>query len=171
MVGLTSTANAWIDWMQPKHLSQVLDIEAESFDEPDAWDEGEFLQHTTDPYCFGWVLVRRSPLGFDDVGAFTVIKRKARGWRLLNFAVRESARRQGIGSVLMKEIKWRHWAAYRMGITGPWIVDDVDDRNLAMQLFLRHHKFRARHITRNGHGPGIDTYTMVFKQPKQQRKA
>lgn len=171
MVELTSTARAWIDWMQPKHLKQVLDIEAESFSEPDVWDENDFLHYTTDPYCFGLVLVRRSPLGTDDVGAFAVVKRKAKAWRLLDFAVRESARRQGLGSILMKEIKRLHLATYRDGNTGPWIVDDIDEENLPMQLFLRHHTFQAKRITRNGHGAGVDTYTMVFKQPKQQRKA
>ncbi len=166
---LTSTANAWIDWMRPKHLDQVLDIEAESFDEP--WDENEFLQHTTDPYCFGLALLRRTPLSTDQVMAFAVVRRKLKSWRLLNFAVLKSARRQKVGSALMEEIKHRHRAAHLLGITGPWIADDVDEENLQMQLFLRSHKFQAKRITRNGHGAGIDTYTMVFKQPKQQRKA
>jgi ribosomal protein S18 acetylase RimI-like enzyme len=155
--------------MQPKHLEQVLDIEADSFEEP--WDENEFLQRTTEPYCFGLVLVRRGPLSTDQVGAFAVVKRKPRGWRLLKFAVLRSARRQGIGSVLMKEIKRHHLRAYRLDNTGPWIVDDVAEENLPMQLFLRSHKFQARRIIRNGHSAGVDTYTMVFKQPKQQRKA
>lgn len=140
-----------IRWMNSADLKRVAEIEARSF--VNGWKIDEFRE-----------IIRRQ-----DVSANTAILRgRLVGYLIyslsstkagvMNWAVDEKYRRQGIGTELFHSMRWRCLRSQ----SRRKIVIDVWDRNLGAQLFLRSLDFKAAAIMDDFYIGGDAAYRFVY---------
>lgn len=137
-----------IRWIIREDLAQILEIENHSFSTP--WDEDDFYQ----------VMRMQNTIGkvFEYDGrilGYVVYSLRVTGILLLNIAVHEDFRRQGIGSAIMDHLKTTLHGPRRS------IRLEVTERNLDAQLFWRANGFRAVNVVR-GPMSYIDTEEDVY---------
>jgi len=82
--------------LSPSHLPGILEIERESFS--DAWSEGMFTELFANKFTHGYIAENSS-----EILGFILFYNIAPEIQILNIAVRESARNQNIGSLLLKK--------------------------------------------------------------------
>lgn len=129
--GLRPGQGLWLRWMIRRDMREVLDIEAESFEEP--WPEEEFIGHLRQRNCIGMVAVRS-----DRVVAYMVYALDARHLHLHHFAVASEFRLQGIGTQMIAKLKAKLSTQRRRRI-----VCEISERNVAAQVFFRAMGFRS----------------------------
>ena len=123
-----------IRWMLNKDMSQVVSIEADSFEFP--WMEEEFIRCLRQRNCIGLVAECE---GW--VAGYMIYQLDRTRIRLLNIAVAEEYHRRGIGSQMVANL---------IGNLSPKrrtkIILKVTETNLGAQLFFRKLGFRAARI-------------------------
>ena len=118
-------------WMIRRDMSEVLGIEQEAFEFPRA-DE-DFTRCLRQRNCIGMV----AEVG-DSVVGFMIYELHRTRLHVLNFAVRRSHRRFGIGSQMMGKLFSKLSIERR-----DRILLEVRERNLPAQLFFRSLGYRA----------------------------
>ena len=118
-------------WMIRRDMPEVLDVEQEAFEFP--WSDEDFTRCLRQRNCIGMV----AEVG-DSVVAFMIYELHRTRLHVLNFAVRRSHRRLGIGSQMMEKLFAKLSVERR-----DRILLEVRERNLPAQVFFRSLGFRA----------------------------
>ena len=118
-------------WMIRRDMAEVLEIEQEAFEYP--WSDEDFTRCLRQRNCIGMV----AEAG-DSVVAFMIYELHRTRLHVLNFAVRRSHRRFGVGRQMMEKLSTKLSAERR-----DRILLEVRERNLPAQLFFRSLGYRA----------------------------
>ncbi|MEK6914746.1 MAG: GNAT family N-acetyltransferase [Nanoarchaeota archaeon] len=132
-----SENNYQIRWMIKKNLSEVLEIERESFEFP--WMEEEFLCALRRRDCI--LMVANN---YYNIHGFMIYEFHESKFNVINFAVKPEYRRIGIGRTMIDKLKNKIDIQRRNEITML-----VRDSNLGGQLFLKSQEFKATNVFRN----------------------
>lgn len=141
-------------WMIRRDMAEVLDIEQEAFEFP--WSDEDFTRCLRQRNCIGMV----AEAG-DSVVAFMIYELHRTRLHILNFAVRRSHRRLGIGAQMMEKLFSKLSAERR-----DRILLEVRERNLPAQLFFRSLGYRAISVLKDFYEDTTeDAYLMQFLSP------
>lgn len=124
-------ADVQINWLIRVDMTGVLEIERHSFDV--AWTEENFLSAMRQRNCIGMVAKSAG-----EIVGFMLYELHKDRLRILNFAVHQQYRRQGVGFAMVKRLKDKLSQQRRKHI-----VLDLRERNLPAQLFFKSQGFKA----------------------------
>ncbi|RLS33348.1 MAG: ribosomal-protein-alanine N-acetyltransferase [Planctomycetota bacterium] len=134
-----------------RDMPEVLGIEQEAFEFP--WLDEDFTRCLRQRNCIGMV----AEVG-DSVVAFMIYELHRTRLHVLNFAVRRSHRRLGIGSQMMEKLFAKLSAERR-----DRILLEVRERNLPAQVFFRSLGYRAISVLKDFYEDTTeDAYLMQF---------
>ena len=140
-----------IRWMIRRDMPDVMGIELGSFEYP--WTEDDFLRCLRQRSCIGMVAERG-----DSIIGFMIYELQRTRLNVLNFAVAPTARRTGIGGLLVAKLVYKLCSHRRQKITLA-----VREGNTAAQLFFRAHRFQAAKVLRGYYeDSGEDAYQMEY---------
>lgn len=147
-----STACVHIRWMIRRDMPAVLAIEEQSFEF--AWTEDDFIRCLRQRNCIGMVAEQD-----DQVVGFMIYELHKNRLHVLNFAVAQHMRRQGIGRAMVGKLlsKLSHERRNR-------IMLEVRETNLDAQLFFKQIGFRAVSVLRDFYDDSDeDAYVMQYR--------
>lgn len=119
-------------WMIRRDMEEVFAIEAESFEWP--WTEADFIRNLRQRNCIAMVAVDDD----ERVLGFMVYELHKARLHLMDFAVAKSARREGIGRLMVAKLLGKLSLYRRTRITL-----ETRETNLDAQLFFRSQGFRC----------------------------
>ena len=138
-------------WMIRRDMPEVLAIEQEAFEFP--WSDEDFTRCLRQRNCIGMV----AEVG-DSVIAFMIYELHRTRLHVLNFAVRRSHRRLGIGTQMMGKLFAKLSVERR-----DRILLEVRERNLPAQVFFRSLGYRAITVLKDFYEDSTeDAYLMQF---------
>lgn len=138
-------------WMIRRDMPEVLSIEQEAFEFP--WSDEDFTRCLRQRNCIGMV----AEVG-DSVVAFMIYELHRTRLHVLNFAVRRSHRRLGIGSQMMGKLFAKLSVERR-----DRILLEVRERNLPAQVFFRSLGYRAISVLKDFYEDSTeDAYLMQY---------
>ena len=141
-----------IRWMIRRDMSEVLDIEQESFEFP--WSEEDFIRCLRQRNCIGMVAEHD-----DRVAGFMIYELHKTRLHILNFAVAPRDRRRGVGQQMASKLVGKLSNQRRTRI-----MLEVRETNLAAQLFFKDAGFRAVNVLRDFYEDTTeDAYMMQFR--------
>lgn len=126
-----------IRWMIRRDMPEVLEIETEGFEFP--WYEEDFIRCLQQRNCIGMVAEHE-----DRVIGFMIYELHKERLHILNFAVKSSFRRRGVGSQMIGKLKGKLSQQRRTLVSL-----EVRETNLEAQLFFRTQGFRAVSVLRS----------------------
>lgn len=126
-------------WLIRADMDQVLDIEKESWEFP--WTNEEFMESLRLRNNIGMV----AHVG-KVIHGYMIYNLGKTDLPLMNFAVRESSRRQGVGRALIDKLKSKVTLSRRHTI-----YFDIRESNLAGQMFLKSMGFFYENTTRDAY--------------------
>ncbi len=146
-----------IRWMIRRDMSEVLDIESQSFEYP--WSEDDFIRCLRQRNCIGMVAEQD-----DGLVGFMIYELHKTRLHVLNFAVSDEATRRGVGRQMIDKLVSKLSGQRRTRITL-----EVRETNLAAQLFFRDCGFRAVSVLRDYYDDTTeDAYLMQYRyQPDE----
>lgn len=147
-----STACVHIRWMIRRDMPAVLAIENQCFEF--SWTEDDFIRCLRQRNCIGMVAEQE-----DRVVGFMIYELHKNRLHILNFAVDEDMRRQGVGAAMVNKLlsKLTHERRNR-------IMLEVRETNLEAQLFFKEVGFRAVSVLRDFYDDTIeDAYLMQYR--------
>lgn len=140
-----------IRWMIRRDMAEVLEIERQSFEF--AWTEEDFLCCLRQRNCIGMVAESQNRI----VG-FMIYELLKSQLHVLNFAVAEWTRRQGVGQQMVEKLAGKLAQQRRQEIRL-----EIREGNLPAQLFFRSQGFCATNVLRNYYeDTAEDAYVMRF---------
>lgn len=147
-----SQVRVHIRWMIRRDMSDVLEIEQTGFEYP--WSEDDFIRCLRQRNCIGMVAE------IDDrVVGFMIYELHRNRLHVVNFAVHDAYRRQGIGRQMIDKLISKLSAQRRTRI-----MLEVRETNLAAQLFFRDCGFRAITVLRDFYDDTTeDAYLMQYR--------
>jgi ribosomal-protein-alanine N-acetyltransferase len=143
-----------VRWMIRRDMTEVLEIEQEAFEFP--WSDEDFTRCMRQRNCIGMVAEMA-----DSVVAFMIYELHRSRLHVINFAVRRTHRRLGIGTQMMEKLVGKLTPERRSRI-----VLEVRERNLPAQLFFRTLGYRAISVLKDFYQDTTeDAYLMQFVLP------
>jgi ribosomal-protein-alanine N-acetyltransferase len=143
-----------IRWMIRRDMPEVMRSERASFEY--SWTEDDFLRCLRQRNCIGMVAEQG-----ERITGFMIYELHKTRLHLLNFAVHPSARRTGVGRLMVAKLVYKLTSHRRQKITLA-----VRERNLVAQMFFRAHGFQATRLLQNYYeDSGEDAYQMELKAP------
>lgn len=143
-----------VRWMIRRDMPEVLEIEQEAFEFP--WSDDDFTRCMRQRNCIGMVAEIA-----DSIVAFMIYELHRSRLHVLNFAVRRSHRRLGLGTQMMEKL-----AAKLSPERRDRIVLEVRERNLPAQLFFRSLGYRATSVLKDFYQDTTeDAYLMQYVVP------
>ena len=140
-----------IRWMIRRDMAEVLGIERQSFEFP--WFEEDFIRCLRQRNCIGMVAEHG-----ERVVGFMIYELHKTRLHILNFAVADNCRGQGIGRQMAEKLVGKLSSQRRTRITL-----EVRETNLPAQLFFKHVGFRATNVLRSYYEDSPeDAYVMQF---------
>jgi [ribosomal protein S18]-alanine N-acetyltransferase len=152
MLTATTGVTVHIRWMIRRDMTEVLDIESQSFEFP--WSEEDFLRCLRQRNCIGMVAEYN-----EHVVAFMIYELHKNRVHILNFAVHPDWRRHGIGNQMAFKLvgKLSHQRRDR-------IMLEIRETNLPAQQFFRSQGFRATSVLRDFYDDtSEDAYLMQYR--------
>jgi len=141
-----------IRWMIRRDMPEVLRIEAGAFEFP--WTEEDFIRCLRQRNCIGMV----AEAGEQVVG-FMIYELHKNQLHILNLAVLEAFRRQGVGAQMVEKLVGKLSSNRRSRIQL-----EVRETNLAAQVFFRNFGFRAVSVLRDFYDDSTeDAYVMSYR--------
>ena len=147
-----STACVHIRWMIRRDMPAVLAIEEQCFEF--AWTEDDFIRCLRQRNCIGMVAEQD-----DQVVGFMIYELHKNRLHVINFAVAQQVRRQGVGRTMVSKLlsKLSHERRNR-------IMLEVRETNLDAQLFFKQIGFRAVSVLRDFYDDtDEDAYVMQYR--------
>jgi len=152
MSQVTDEIRVHIRWMVRRDMTEVLEIERESFEFP--WTEEEFTHSLRQRNCIGMVAEHRG-----EVVGFVIYELGKNKIQLINLAVASRYRRQGVGTQLTAKLIGKLSYQHRNRITF-----EIRETNLGAQLFFRTIGFRATQVLHNYYEEmNEDAYLMQYR--------
>ena len=140
-----------VRWMIRRDMAEVLEVEQEAFEFP--WSDEDFTRCMRQRNCIGMVAEMA-----DSVVAFMIYELHRSRLHVLNFAVRRSHRRLGIGTQMMEQLTGKLTPERRSRI-----VLEVRERNRPAQLFFRSLGYRAISVLKDFYQDTTeDAYLMQY---------
>jgi len=140
-----------VRWMIRRDMNEVLGIEQAAFEYP--WSDDDFTRCLRQRNCIGMVGEVA-----DSVVAFMIYELHRTRLHVLNFAVRRSHRRLGIGTQMLEKL-----AAKLSPERRNRIVLEVRERNLPAQIFFRSLGYRATSVLKDFYQDTTeDAYLMQY---------
>ena len=141
-----------IRWMIRRDMSEVLEIENESFEFP--WSEEDFIRCLRQRNCIGMVAE------YDEqVVGFMIYELHRTRLHVLNFSVADDFRRQGVGRQMVEKLATKLSPQRRTRV-----LLEVRETNLQAQLFFKSLGFRAVSVLRNYYDDSPeDAYLMQYR--------
>ncbi|MCA9041448.1 MAG: ribosomal protein S18-alanine N-acetyltransferase [Planctomycetaceae bacterium] len=133
-------------------MPEVLDIERSSFEH--SWTEEDFLSSLRQRHCIGMVVELN-----EEIIGFMIYELHKISLRVLNFAVAEQYRRNGIGVQMIQKLvdKLSQQRRSEIELT-------VRETNLSAQLFFQSQGFKAVQVLRSHyHDTDEDAYLMRYQ--------
>jgi ribosomal-protein-alanine N-acetyltransferase len=141
-----------VRWMIRRDMSDVLQIEADSFEF--SWSEEEFIRCLRQRNCIGMVAEVN-----DKIVGYMIYELHKNRLHILNFAVANEFRRRGVGARMTAKLVGKLSAQRRTRI-----LLEVRETNLAAQLFFRKQGFRAVSVLRDFYEDTTeDAYVMQYR--------
>lgn len=141
-----------IRWMIRRDMTEVLNIEAESFEFP--WSEEDFVRCLRQRNCIGMVAEHE-----DRVVGFMIYELHRTRLHVLNFAVGGDSRLRGVGKQMVAKLSGKLSSGRRTRI-----LLEVRETNLEAQLFFRSQGFRAVSVLRDFYEDTTeDAYLMQYR--------
>ncbi len=138
-------------WMIRRDMPEVLGIEQEAFEFP--WSDEDFTRCLRQRNCIGMV----AEAG-DSIVAFMIYELHRTRLHVINFAVRRSHRRLGVGTQMMEKLSTKLSTERR-----DRILLEVRERNLPAQLFFRSLGYRAISVLKDFYEDTTeDAYLMQY---------
>ena len=138
-------------WMIRRDMPEVLGIEQEAFEFP--WSDEDFTRCLRQRNCIGMV----AEAG-DSIVAFMIYELHRTRLHVINFAVRRSHRRLGVGTQMVEKLSTKLSAERR-----DRILLEVRERNLPAQLFFRSLGYRAISVLKDFYEDTTeDAYLMQY---------
>ena len=149
-----SSTGIHIRWMIRRDMPEVMRTERASFEY--SWTEDDFLRCLRQRNCIGMVAEQG-----DSIIGFMIYELHKTRLHVLNFAVHPSARRTGIGGLMVGKLIYKLISHRRQKITLA-----VRERNLPAQMFFSRHGFKATKLLRKYYeDSGEDAYQMELRAP------
>lgn len=141
-----------VRWMIRRDMPEVLGIESESFEF--SWSEEDFIRCLRQRNCIGMVAE------YDNrVVGFMIYELQKTRIHVLNFAVAEQYRRQGVGSQMVAKLIGKLSSQRRSRL-----LLEVRETNLDAQLFFRSNGFRAIDVLHSHYDDTPeDAYQMQYR--------
>ena len=142
------TMNGDIHFLIRRHMPEVLEIENASFSVPWTYDEmweacwGETAKN--EPMHMALVYIVR-----DEVAGYAVYHLDDEKIEILNLAIREDFRRQGIASELISSIKIKLEGSK---VARTHMIADVSEQNLEAQPLFKKNGFMATQVVHDAYG-------------------
>lgn len=147
-----------IRWSVRRDMTEVLDIENESFEFP--WNEEDFIRCCRQRNCIMMVAEHREAI----VG-YMVYELHERRLHVLNFAVHHACRRLGVGRQMVEKLTGKLAAQKRVAITL-----EVRERNLPAQMFFHDCGFNAEEVLAGWYEDSDeDAYFFRYRLPAERR--
>ncbi len=141
-----------IRWMIRRDMAAVLDIENHSFEFP--WSEEEFVRALRQRNCIGMVAEMN-----EVVVGFMIYELHKNRLHILNFAVHQDYRRQGVGRAMVEKLVSKLSYQRRSRI-----LLEVRETNLPAQLFFKALEFQAVSVLRDFYEDTTeDAYVMQLR--------
>lgn len=141
-----------IRWMIRRDMSAVLDIESHSFEFP--WSEDEFIRALRQRNCIGMVAELN-----EIVVGFMIYELHKNRLHILNFAVNQDYRRDGVGRSMVEKLVSKLSYQRRSRI-----LLEVRETNLPAQLFFKNVGFQAVSVLRDFYEDTTeDAYVMQLR--------
>lgn len=137
-----------IRWMILRDMPQIYEIENQSFPEP--WPKEEFMKVLKTKSCIGFVAEVD-----DTIQGFMIYQCSQDAYELVNLAVGEEYRRQGVANKLV-----RHLLDKMVKFNKRQLQAYISERNLNAQLFFKQLGFKAS-VVRNYYNKDHDAYLFV----------
>lgn len=151
MAELEEALDIHVRWMIRRDMPEVLSVEREAFEF--SWSEEDFTRCLRQRNCIGMVAEMA-----DSVVAFMIYELHRTRLHVLNFAVRRSHRRLGIGTQMLDKL-----AAKLSPERRNRIVLEVRERNLPAQIFFRSLGYRATSVLKDFYQDTTeDAYLMQY---------
>jgi ribosomal-protein-alanine N-acetyltransferase len=154
---MTPTA-VQIRWMIRRDMPEVLAIESECFPVP--WSEEDFLVALRQRNCIGMIAEHN-----EKIVGFMVYELLKSALHVLNFAVAPWACRKGIGSQMVEKLIHKVSQQRRTEI-----LIDVEEWNIAGQLFFKSKGFKAIGVVHDHLDSGEDAYQMRWMVQSSEKK-
>lgn len=149
-----------IRWMIRRDMTEVLDIERESFEFP--WYEEDFIRCLRQRNCIGMVAEHG-----ERVVGFMIYELHKTRLHILNFAVAEGFRHRDVGRQMAEKLVSKLSSQRRTRITL-----EVRETNLSAQLFFKQLGFRATTVLRSYYEDSPeDAYLMQYRYLPNEMKA
>lgn len=144
-----TSGKSYTRWLIKRDLPAIIDIENASFPYP--WTEEEFLD----------VLKQRNSVGFvfeekETIIGYVLVQLNKDSCEIINFAVAEDRRKQGIGAKMLTDIIVRY--ANKRSVFA--VISDI---NLGAHLFFSRMNFYATQVLKNYFDVGHDAYEFVYE--------
>lgn len=160
MAELEEALDIHVRWMIRRDMPEVLSVEREAFEF--SWSEEDFTRCLRQRNCIGMVAEMA-----DSVVAFMIYELHRTRLHVLNFAVRRSHRRLGIGTQMLEKL-----AAKLSPERRNRIVLEVRERNLPAQIFFRSLGYRATSVLKDFYEDTTeDAYLMQYSLQAAQEMA
>jgi len=151
-VGPKQKLRVHIRWMIRRDMPEVLDVERMSFEFP--WFEEDFIRCLRQRNCIGMVAEHG-----EQVVGFMIYELHKTRLHILNFAVADSVRRQGVGLQMANKLISKLSSQRRTRITL-----EVRETNLPAQMFFKTLDFRATTVLRSYYEDSPeDAYLMQYR--------
>lgn len=155
MNGFTKLSSSEIDipWMIRRHMDEVLEIEMQCFPLP--WSEEEFIRCLRNRNAIGMVAKAE-----ERVVGFMVYELHRNLLHILNFAVRPSFQRRGVGTAMVNKLIGKLSSERRNRL-----MLEICETNLNAQLFFRAKGFRAVSVLKDFYedAPGEAAYLFQYR--------
>lgn len=146
------TIRVHIRWQIKRDMAEVLCIEGRSFEFP--WSEEDFIRCLRQRNCIGMVAEHG-----EEVVGYMVYELHKSHLHILNFAVAEAYRRQGVGRQMANKLISKLSSQRRTRITL-----EVRETNLPAQMFFKELDFRATNVLRSYYEDSPeDAYLMQYR--------
>ena len=151
-MGSRQQSRIHIRWMIRRDMSEVLNIESESFEFP--WSEEDFVRCLRQRNCIGMVAEYE-----DRVVGFMIYELHRTRLHVLNFAVCSDFRRRAVGAQMVAKLSGKLSSGRRTRI-----LLEVRETNLDAQVFFRSQGFRAVSVLRDFYEDTTeDAYLMQYR--------
>jgi len=141
-----------IRWLIRRDMAEVIEIEQQSFEF--SWTEEDFLCCLRQRNCIGMVAEQNNRI----VG-FMIYELHKASLRIMNFAVANDVRREGIGKRMVQRLVDKLSQQRRKEI-----ILEIRETNLSAQLFFKKSEFKAVKVLRHHYDDTTeDAYMMIYR--------
>ena len=145
-------ATTAVETMRMRHMDDALRIESECFPYP--WDLDAFITHLSRINTIGFVVKFRGLMA-----GYAVAEYRLHFTNIVNIAVVPEFRMQGVGTMLVDEIKARKPAAN--------VIAEACEANLPGQLFFRRNRFRCIETLEQVYDNSDQSAYVFFHDPRK----